>query len=153
AIWTVVALSVAGTVYSARHQLRVPQRAAAFGWGYFYGFVGADTDVDVRRPSLGWAGRHAVAVLAPSGRLVKLTISVDPLNLAKGPVDVKVSCDGEPLLVERVDNPRPIIRYVKMRDGATRLMLETWVSRSVRLADYGMGDGVERGLLIRWEFF
>jgi len=153
AIWTMVALTVGGTAYSARHRLRVPQRAVAFGWGYAYGFANAETEVAVTRPSVGWVGRHAVAVLAPSARLVKLTISVEPLNLAKGPVDVNVSCDGEPVLVGLIVGPQPIIRYVNMRDGATRMLLEAWVSRSVRLANFGLGDSIERGLLIQWEFF
>ena len=56
-------------------------------------------------------------------------------------------------MIQRIVDAKPIVRYVTMRVGATRMVLETWVGRSVRLADYGPADGVDRGLLIRWEFF
>jgi hypothetical protein len=153
AISLIVAASVAGTAFTARHRLRVPQRAAAVGWGYAYGFSDVDPVIDVGRPSTGWAGRHAVAVLAPTAPLVKLTLSVDRLNLAKGPVDARVVCDGEVVFSERVVEPMPIVRYVKLRDGASRIVLETWVSRTVRLSDFGIGDRAERGLQVSWEFF
>jgi hypothetical protein len=153
AMWLAVALSVAGTAYTARHRLRVPQRAAAVGWGYAYGFSDVDPIFDVGRPSVGWAGRHAVAVLAPTAPLVKLTFAVDRLNLARGPVDARVVCDGVMVLNERVTEPQPIVRLVKLREGETRMVLETWASRAVRLSDYGIGDRAERGLQVAWEFF
>jgi hypothetical protein len=140
-IWVIVAAAVAGTVYTARDGLRVPERAARFGLNYFYGFSDAEPALNVSRPSTVWATRHAVAVLAPQTRRVKLTVSVDRLNLAKGPVDVKVSCDV-----------RPITRYVAVRDGRTRMMVETWVTRSIRPADYGFQDRRELGLLVDWDF-
>jgi hypothetical protein len=152
AIWTIVVLSVSGTAYTARHQLRVPQRAAAVGWPYTYGLSDIDPNADFSRRSMVWAGRHAVAVLAPSTAWVKLTVSVERLNTAKGPVDVRVWCDNEQILAARVADSQPTVRYVQMRRGETRMLLETWVSRSVRLADYGLGDNRDRGLLVEWEF-
>src|SRR5439155_27127611 len=89
---------------------------------------------------------------APSTGWVKLTVSVDRLNTAKGPVDVQLWCDNEQILATRVAGSQPTVRYVQMRRGQTRMLLETWVSRSVRLADYGLGDNRERGLLVEWEF-
>ena len=152
AIWTIVVLSVSGTAYTARHELRVPQRAVTVGWPYSYGLPDVDPNADLGRRSSAWAGRHAVAVLAPSTGWVKLTVSVDRLNTAKGPVDVQLWCDNEQILATRVAGSQPTVRYVQMRRGQTRMLLETWVSRSVRLADYGLGDNRERGLLVEWEF-
>ena len=152
AIWTIVVLTVSGTAYTARHQLRVPQRAAAVGWPYSYGLPDVDLGADLSRRSTAWAGRHAVAVLAPSTDWVKLTVSVERLNTVKGPVDVELWCDNEQILATRVADSQLIVRYVQMRRGETRMLLETWVSRSVRLADYGLGDTRERGLLVEWEF-
>jgi len=102
--------------------------------------------------SLVWATRHAVAVLMPPTRWVKVTVSVDRLNLAKGPVDVKVSCDRAVIVDTQVSDVRPITRYVALRDGNKGMMLETWVSRSVRPADFGLPDRRELGLLVQWEF-
>jgi hypothetical protein len=151
-IWIVVVAATAGTFYTARTELRVPARAARFGWAYFYGFSDAEPTLDVARRSAVWATRHAVAVLTPPTRWVKVTVSVDRLNLAKGPVDVKVSCDRAVVVDTQVSDVRPITRYVALRNGNKGMMLETWVSRSVRPADFGLPDRRELGLLVQWEF-
>jgi hypothetical protein len=91
-------------------------------------------------------------VLTPPTRWVKLTVSVDRLNLAKGPVDVKVSCDSAVVLDTQVGDVRPITRYVALRDGNKGMMVETWVNRSVRPADFGLQDRRELGLLVEWDF-
>jgi hypothetical protein len=151
-IWIVAVAAAAGTFYTARAELRVPARAAKFGWAYFYGFADAEPTLDVARRSAVWATRHAVAVLMPPTRAVKVTVSVDRLNLARGPVDVRVSCDNVVIIDARVADVRPITRYVAVRDGNKGLMLETWVSRSIRPADFGLPDPRERGLLVEWDF-
>jgi hypothetical protein len=152
AIWTIVAVSVGGTAYAARGGLRVPQRAVTAAWPYFYGFSDMEPTLDLARHSTVWAKRRAVAVLAPSTRWVKLTFSVDALNIAKGPVDVKVWCDTALILTTRISTVLPITRYVAVRDGQTRMMVETWVSGSVRPADYGLSDKRELGLRVEWDF-
>jgi hypothetical protein len=151
AIWLVVSVSVGGTAYAARHRLRVPQRAVDVGFPYLYGFSEPER-VDLTRPSTVWTGRHAVAVLSPETRWVKLAVSVDSLNIAKGPVDVKIWCGGRPVLATQVNSVQPITRYVRVPDGAMRVLLETRVSRSVRPADFGIRDNRELGLLIGWDF-
>ena len=151
-IWIVAVAAAAGTFYLARTELRVPARAAKFGWAYFYGFADAEPTLDVARRSAVWATRHAVAVLTPPTRWVKLTVSVDRFNLAKGPVDVKVACDNAVVVDTSVTDVRPITRYVALRDGNKGMMVETRVSRSVRPADFGLKDPRELGLLVEWEF-
>jgi hypothetical protein len=152
AIWTMVAVSVSGTAYAARDGLRVPQRAVTGAWPYFYGFSDMEPTLDLARHSTVWTKRRAVAVLAPTARWVKLSVSVDRLNVAKGPVDVKVWCDTALILTTRISTVQPITRYVAVRDGHTRMMVETWVSRSVRPADYGLNDERELGLRVEWNF-
>jgi hypothetical protein len=83
---------------------------------------------------------------------VKLTVSVDRLNLAKGPVDVKVACDNAVIIDTQVSDVRPITRYVAVRNGNKGMMVETSVNRSVRPADFGLPDRRELGLLVEWDF-
>ena len=65
---------------------------------------------------------------------------------------MKVSCDDATIIDTRVTDVRPIARYVAVREGRTRMVLETQVSRSVRPADYGFTDRRELGLLVDWDF-
>jgi hypothetical protein len=151
-IWIVAVAAAAGTLHTARTDLRVPARMARFGWIYFYGFSDAEPTLDVARRSSVWASRHAVAVLTPPTPWVKLTVSVDRLNLAKGPVAVKVSCDNAVVVETQVSDVRPITRYVALRNGNKGMMVETWVNRSVRPADFGLQDRRELGLFVEWDF-
>src|SRR5262249_41620534 len=66
-IWTIAVTSVAGTAYTARHRLRIPQLAVDVGFPYYYGFSEPER-VDLGKPSSVWTGRHAVAVLTPDTR-------------------------------------------------------------------------------------
>jgi hypothetical protein len=150
-VWSIVVTAVAGTAYTARHRLRIPQLAVDVGFPYHYGFSEPER-VDLANPSSVWAGRHAVAVLFPKARWVKLTLSVDSLNIAKGPVDVKMWCAGQLVVGTKVGTIQPTIHYVHVPEGAMRLLVETRVSRSVRPSDFGMKDTRELGLLIAWEF-
>ncbi len=150
-IWAIVAASVAGTAYTARHRLRIPQLAVDVGFPYYYGFSEPER-VDLAKPSNVWTGRHAVAVLFPQTRWVKVTLSVDSLNIAKGPVDVKMWCAGQLAVATKVAGVQPITHYVQLPEGAMRLLVETRVSRSVRPADFGLRDTRELGLLVGWEF-
>ncbi len=150
-IWAIVAASVAGTAYTARHRLRIPQLAVDVGFPYYYGFSEPER-VDLAKPSNVWTGRHAVAVLFPQTRWVKVTLSVDSLNIAKGPVDVKMWCAGQLVVATKVAGVQPITHYVQLPEGAMRLLVETRVSRSVRPADFGLRDTRELGLLVGWEF-
>jgi hypothetical protein len=52
----------------------------------------------------------------------------------------------------QVTDVRPMTRYVTLRNGNKRMMVETWVNRSVRPADYGLQDRRELGLLVEWDF-
>jgi hypothetical protein len=150
-VWSIVAASIGGTAYTARHRLRIPQLAVDVGFPYHYGFSEPER-VDLANASSVWTGRHAVAVLFPQTRWVKVTLSVDSLNIAKGPVDVKMWCAGQLVVATKVDSVQPLTHYVQLPEGAMRLLVETRVSRSVRPADFGLRDTRELGLLLGWEF-
>jgi O-antigen ligase len=150
-VWSIVAASIGGTAYTARHRLRIPQLAVDVGFPYHYGFSEPER-VDLANASSVWTGRHAVAVLFPPTRWVKVTLSVDSLNVAKGPVDVKMWCAGQLVVATKVASVQPIMHYVQLPEGAMRLLVETRVSRSVRPADFGLKDTRELGLLVGWEF-
>jgi O-Antigen ligase len=150
-VWSIVAVAIGGTAYTARHRLRIPQLAVDVGFPYHYGFSEPEK-VDLTNPSSVWAGRHAVAVLFPQTRWVKVTLSVDSLNIAKGPVDVKMWCAGQLVVATKVGSVQSMTHYVHVPEGAMRLLVETRVSRSVRPADFGMKDTRELGLLVGWEF-
>jgi hypothetical protein len=153
AIWALVATSVGGTFYTARHYLRVPQRATIGAWPfYYYGLSDKKENAEFEHASESWVGRHAVWVLVPTTRWVKLTLSVDRLNLAKGPVEIKLACDNEPTVTARVRDAQPITRYVRVREGRSRMMVEAWASRYVRPDDYGLNDERPRGVLVEWDF-
>jgi hypothetical protein len=149
AVWAVAILSVAGTVYSARHELRVPERAARFGWPYSYGWYGPETDAN---GEFRWAGRHAVAVIEATKPWMKLTVSVNHADIARRPVNVRVWRDTEEVLATTLLSPLPITEYVAVRDGHPRVVLETWVDRVVRPADFGVPDSRELGLMVRWDW-
>lgn len=150
-VWSIVAAAIGGTAYTARHRLRIPQLAVDVGFPYHYGFSEPER-VDLANASSVWTGRHAVAVLFPPTRWVKVTLSVDSLNIAKGPVDVKMWCAGQLVVATKVASVQPIAHYVQLPEGAMRLLVETRVSRSVRPADFGLRDTRELGLLVGWEF-
>src|SRR5262245_56726833 len=150
-VWVLVVASIGGTAYTARHRLRIPQLAVDVGFPYHYGFSEPER-VDLANTSSVWSGRHAVAVLFPQTRWVKVTLSVDSLNITKGPVDVKMWCAGQLVVATKVGSVQPITHYVQLPEGAMRLLVETRVSRSVRPADFGMKDTRELGLLVAWEF-
>ena len=148
AVWTVAALSVVGTAYSARHELRVPARAARFGWPYSYGWYGPETDAN---GEFRWAGRRAVAVIDATRPWMKLTVSVNHADIAKRPVDVRIWRDREVVLAATLRSTDPVTEYVAMPGDRPRVVLETWVNRVVRPADFGVPDSRELGLMVRWE--
>lgn len=149
AVAAVLAICVAGTAYSARHALRVPFRAAQFGWPYSYGLFAPETGPN---GEFRWAGRRAVTVLDAPQPWMRLTVSVNHADVSRKPVAVTVWCDSVQVLTATLANSDPVTRYVRVPDGHPRIMLETWVNRVVRPADYGAADARELGLMVQWEF-
>jgi hypothetical protein len=148
-VWAVALLAVAGSAYSARHELRVPARAARFGWPYSYGWYSPETDSN---GEFRWAGRRAVAVVDATRPWMKLTVSVNHSDIARRPVAVRVWRDREEVLAATLHGTDPITEYIAVPKESPRVVLETWVSRVVRPADFGVPDSRELGVMVRWEF-
>jgi len=46
----------------------------------------------------------------------------------------------------------PVIEFVRLPEGVSRVVLETWVSRVVRPRDFGLDDPRTLGLMVAWAF-
>jgi hypothetical protein len=151
--WVVVWLTVAGyssaTAYVGWTALRPPLLARAAGFDYTYGFYPPKETETLR-----WAAKRAVTVIAmpPNRQWLQVAVSVERLNIARGPVDVRVWTDREPVIRAKLSSVAPVTGYFKVPDGRSRVMLETWVSRTLRPRDYGVADDRDLGLKVDWRF-
>jgi O-antigen ligase len=163
AIAAVLAVYGVGTVRAAATELRVPVRAARAGWAYSYGFYPPEPDGKGGEDR--WARRRAVAVLPAPTRWLELTVSVDHLRLggrrggggaahaaSSRPVDVKVWRDRQLVFEAHLTNTLPVTTYVEVPPADRWVLIETWVSRLVQPADFGISDDRELGLLVDWTF-
>jgi hypothetical protein len=103
---------------------------------------------------LRWASKQAVVVLpTPSDRRwLQVTIGVERLNFVRGPVDARVWADRHLLVRAQLSSLDQVTRYFKVPDGHLRVMLETWVSRTLRPQRFGVDDPRELGLIVDWRF-
>jgi hypothetical protein len=153
AIWTIVALSVSGTAYTARYRLRVTQRAEAAGWHYQYGFYDDESDSAVR-----WTAGKAVDVFEIAhrneDRFLKLDIGAVAPDADQRPVEVKVWRDDDLVLRLRRRSDGLATRYVCVPRGRKMMMMQVEVSRTWRPSDYGRGtDQREHGVAVgKWTF-
>ena len=139
-----------GTAYAARRELRVPNRAAEHGWRYSYGFYEPERAAD--GSPYQWAAQHAVTVLAATKPWLRLTVAVNHADVARKPVDVKVWMDNERVVSATLRSTDPVIEFVRLPEGVSRVVLETWVSRVVRPRDFGLDDPRTLGLMVAWAF-
>ena len=149
AVWLVVLSHSAATLAVGRRGLRPPIRAAAADLDYRYGFYPPEPGATIR-----WASKRAVDVVpVPADRRwLEVTVLVQHVDLPKNPVDVKVWTDGRLLLRTQLTTIAPVTRYYKVPDGGRRIVLETWVSRTLRPRDLGVPDDRELGLLVDCNF-
>jgi hypothetical protein len=145
-VWVLAIVWAAGSWYLARHDLRVPFRAARFDFDYAYGFHPRET------PDLLWTERHAVAVLPARTSWLKLTFWITHPDAANRPVEVRIWRDHERVVRTTLHTATPIVKVVPVPGGNRRFVLETDVDRTWRPADYGQHDARQLGLAIRWEF-
>ena len=137
------------TAYVGRADMRPPFRQAAADIDYSYGFYPPEPGGTLR-----WARKNAVDVIRVprEQRWLQVTFFVQHLDLPKRPVDVKVWANHQLLAETRLTAIEPVTRYFKVPDGDKRVVLETWVSRSLRPRDFGVADDRELGLLVDWKF-
>jgi hypothetical protein len=150
AVWVLTLVYVGGLACISRGALRVPHRAQRADWDYSYGFYkpeAAGTADEFR-----WASRRAVAVVPPTDRRIEVTAWTHHPDIVERPVDLKVWIDGVPLLDSRRDGGEPITWAVRIPEGQTRVLIETWVDRTWRPSDRGEADTRELGPGVRWRF-
>jgi hypothetical protein len=148
-VWMLALGYTAATAYVGRTAMSLPRRSAAADLDYSYGFYAPEADGSFR-----WAAKEAVVVIpAPAGRRwLAVTVWVQHIDVAKNPVDVKVWTNRELIVQTRLSSIEPVTRYVRVPDGDKRVILETWVSRTLRPRDFGVPDDRELGLLVGWKF-
>jgi hypothetical protein len=149
AVWAIVLGHAAATAYVGVTGMRPPFRQAAADIDYRYGFYPPEPGGTLR-----WARKDAVDVLAVPAerRWLQVTFFVQHIDLPKDPVDVKVWANRQLLVQTRLSTIEPVMRYFKVPDGDRRVVLETWVSRTLNPRDFGVPDDRELGLLVDWKF-
>jgi hypothetical protein len=85
-------------------------------------------------------------------RWLQVTIGVERLNFVREPVDARVWADRHLLVRAHLSSLEQVTRYFKVPDGDPRVVLETWVSRTLRPRSLGLADDRELGLLVDWRF-
>jgi hypothetical protein len=139
-----------GALVLAATRLRLPNRAVATRDYFSRGFYQIEPDGE--GGERGWAGRHAVRVIDVPHPWVGLTVGVNHFDIAELPVHAKVWFAGELVIDERLTTTKPIVRYLRVPNGASRAVIETRADRVVRPTDHGGSDPRELGLLVRWKF-
>jgi hypothetical protein len=150
AMATLLAVFVTGTVYSGLRDLRPAERAARAGWDYSWGFSHPEPAANGGEQR--WAAQRGLVVLKPTAHWLKVTIHVNHRDIGRRPVDAKVWCDRRLILRPHLTDTNPVSAFVEIPEGKKPVILETWVSRVVRPADYGVQDRRSLGLIVQWEF-
>jgi hypothetical protein len=128
--WGVIGIAllvIAGQIYNATHDLRVPHRALKYNFTYGYGFSEPEPD-----PVLGMVRHtrtHAVGVIEAEHAYFQVTLIV-PQATTADPVQVKLWRARDLILDQRVSSPEPIARFVGVPAGDDQLMIELNVSRA-----------------------
>jgi hypothetical protein len=149
AVWLTVLGYSAATAYVGWTALRPPLLARAADFDYSYGFYPPQGTETFR-----WAAKQAVTVLPtpPDRRWLQVEIRVDRLSVARQPVDVRVWTDRHSIVRAQLSSVDPVTGYFKVPTGRSRVMLETWVNRTLRPRDFGEDDDRELGLIVDWHF-
>jgi len=98
------------------------------------------------------AEKRAVDVIAAPTQWMELTVWVNRRDVMEKPVDVKVWRDRALILRTRLRTVQPVTTLVQIPDDDKRVMIETWVSRTLRPRDFGVPDDRDLGLLVRTRF-
>lgn len=150
-VWLAAVVFVAASGWAGWRDLRPPFRALRADWTYQLGFMLPDPpDPDLKYR---WIDRHAIEVLPVGQGWLKLTVSGGPPDMATNPLHFEVRRQGKVIIAGIRLSPAEDTWYVKVPDGAKRMMLEFKVSRTWRPSDHGGSDTREVGLRIHdWTF-
>jgi hypothetical protein len=141
----VVAIHAGATLVAARNDLRVPNRAARFGWPYERGVNVLEYGETLE---FRWMERRATVAIPARGPYLRLTYWVHHPDAEEKPVRVRFRMAGRLIVDELVRDHNPHIVYVRMREGAT---LEAEVDRT--WTPPGDTSGRELGVAVAdWRF-
>jgi hypothetical protein len=140
---------VAVTLYAARTDLRVPNRAVRFGWPYWRGFTDPIERGDERFRR---TADHSVAVLEARGPYLKLTFWAEHPDVRTAPVALRIWRGSERIANVSLTTQSPVIWYVRTAAERNWMLLEmevdrTWTdtSQGSTLPEYGVS-------VADWEF-
>lgn len=152
--WAVVAVValvfLAGTVQAATTTLRLASRAQRAGFTFKYGLY--DPERDPEFGEMRWARQRSAIVIDAGSRQMEVSVAVNHHDIQDHPVDAKVWIDGSLALDTRLTDTSWRTFPVRVPDGERRVILETWVSRVLNPFEFGVMDGRQLGLLVRWRF-
>ena len=138
------------TIFSVQ-MLRVPERAATFGWNYSYGFHDWEksTDGSVFR----WTYNKAVSVIPVESPQLKLTIwSVDP-QITVRPVKVDAFVNERKQTTVQLRDSQPVDFVLNMEDHQPYATLTLRIHPTWSPRDVGMPDDRELGVaVVPWKF-
>lgn len=115
----------AGTIVTARDELRVSNRAVRFGWSYMRGFHRLETGDGPFR----WTRREAKAVIPAQPGYLKLSYFVHHDDVATSPVAVRILVRGKTAVDAIVSDQQARTVYVAIPPGIRSVAIETSVSR------------------------
>ena len=134
----IVGVHAAATIYSSRHDLRVPYRAARFDFDYEYGFTRQEGSRDL------WVRDHAVVVPRAATSTLRLTLQSDAAS-ERSPVGTVIRIDGRRVVRRTVRGSEPVTEVVLVSGGGRRFVLDVEVTPA--------DDAEPRPrVAVRWEF-
>jgi hypothetical protein len=147
----VVAIAyLVGTGYFAATSLRLASRAQRAGFTFKYGLYDPEPDGDWGE--VRWARQRSAIVLDAKSRRMEVSVAVNHRDIESRPVDTKVWIDGSLALDTRLSDTTWRVVPVRIPPGEQRVIVETWVSRVVNPFEFGVTDGRQLGLMVRWRF-
>jgi O-antigen ligase len=120
-VGAIVALHAATTLYTSRHALRVPFRAARFDFDYSYGFVREEGSPHA------WVQDRAVAVPRATTRSMRLILWSESGNEAR-PVSTEISIDGRRVIRRTLRGDQRLAEVVSVPGDNRRFVLDVEVS-------------------------
>jgi len=127
-------------------RLSVPERAAAAGWNYEYGFHALEQDP--RHGSFRWTDGKAVTIVPVNGRPLEATFWVRHPDVSERPVRVRVRAGATPVLDLLLRDQEPVSRILPVPAGVERLPLIIETGRTWRPSDHGRPDSRRLGVAV-----
>lgn len=127
-------------------RLSVPERAAAAGWSYEYGFHAPEQDP--RHGPFRWTDRKAVTIVPVNGKPLEARFWVRHPDVSERPVRVRVWAGTAPVVDLLLRDQEPVTRILPVPAGVDRLPLIIETGRTWRPSDHGRPDSRRLGVAV-----